>query len=212
MYVYTNKLKKIKNEHHKKVRHFRFFFFSERKLTLSLEYNKKGNMMKKNILIAVMVIGTMISAQANGQVDVVTNPVKTEITALNIQDAISKAIQESITLNTERFTNAAGVLDESLDVRERPERMLYQNSLFNSADYETVEELANAALDRYCNQQANNGASAGAENADPRQHRQRGYRYNVKVEDNGDGTYRVFMLITGTKYGEKILNSYSQEQ
>lgn len=161
--------------------------------------------MKKNILIAAMIIGTVISAQTKAQQGNPGNPVETVITTQSLQDAIGEAIKNSVKL----WDGSQGYQDESLDPHTRQERMYDRNTTFNSADYVSQEEFAYAVLDRYCNQIANNGVYAGVEGADPREGLfESGYRYNVEVQDNEDGTYQVFMLIAGSKSHEDLLKSY----
>jgi len=160
--------------------------------------------MKKNILIAAMIIGTVISAQTKAQQGNPGNPVETVITAQSLQDAIGEAIENSVKL----WDGSEGYQDESLDPHTRQERMYDRNTTFNSADYTSQEEFAYAVLDRYCNQIANNGAFRGVEGGDPREGFELGYRYNVEVQDNGDGTYQVFMLIACRKSAEDLLKSY----
>lgn len=163
--------------------------------------------MKKNILIAAMIIGTVISAQTKAQQGNPGNPVETVITAQSLQDAIGEAIENSVKLGDWSPT-IKGYRDESLDPHTRQERMYDRNTTFNLADYTSQEEFAYAVLDRYCNQIANNGAFRGVEGADPREGFELGYRYNVEVQDNGDGTYQVFMLIACSKYYEDLSKSY----
>ena len=165
--------------------------------------------MKKNILIAAMIIGTVISAQAKAQQGNPGNPVETVITTQSLQDAIGEAIKNSMKLGDWSPT-IKGYQDESLDPHTRQERMYDRNTTFNSADYASQEEFAYAVLDRYCNQIANNGVFAGVEGGDPREglRFELGYRYNVEVHDNGDGTYQVFMLIACRKSAEDLSKSY----
>ena len=166
--------------------------------------------MKNNILIAVMIIGTVISAQAKGQQGNPGNPTEAVITTQSLQDAIGKIIEDSVKI-ADWLKDSPGrrVFDQSLDLRNRQERMYDRNTSFNSADYASQEEFAYDVFDRYCNQVANNGIFAGAEGGDPRDGLfELGYRYNVEVQDNGDGTYQIFMAIVCRKSAEDLLKSY----
>jgi hypothetical protein len=150
--------------------------------------------MKKNIFIAVLIAGSVISAPAIAQPSVSASKATTENIAKNLEKEVEEYLTGSIVV-----TNPGGNEYRDLSIDPVTAQARLMRTKYYLPDYNTQEELAKAAVESFFAELKKIGAS------DLFTH---GYRYNIKVVDLGNDRYQIFLGLKGNDFDELTEKEY----
>ncbi len=158
--------------------------------------------MKKNIIIAVLITGSVISAPAIAQPSVKANLETKADVSKKLESEIEKYLTDQIVISVE---GVEAQRDLSLDPANSQMRLI--GTKFYLPDYANEAELAKIAVEKFFKQWEKTGGS-NANPSHPKHPFAKGYRYNLKVVNLGDGRYEIFIATDSPKEYMDQLNQY----
>ena len=161
--------------------------------------------MKKNIFIAVLIAGSVISAPAIAQ----PSEKATVQTKVDVSKKIELEIEKNLTSRIViPWEDRSAQRDLNMDPATAQMRLL--GTKFYLPDYTNEQDLAKASVDKFLSQweRAVAGQNPKQNPSHPDHPFSKGYRYNVKVVDLGDGRYDIFIATDSPKEYMDQLNQY----
>lgn len=161
--------------------------------------------MKKNIIIAVLIAGSVISAPAIAQPSAKSKLETKASVAKNLESEIEKYLTGKIVISVENVT-----AQRDLSINPATAQMRLLGTKFYLPDYANQQDLAKASVDKFLSQweRAVAGQNPKQNPSHPDHPFSKGYRYNVKVVDLGDGRYDIFIATDSPKEYMVQLNQY----
>ncbi len=161
--------------------------------------------MKKNIFIAVLIAGSVISAPAIAQPSVKNTLEAKSDVSKNLELEIEKYLTSKIVISVEDVT-----AQRDLNINPASAQMRLLGTKFYLPDYSNEQDLAKSAVDAFLDQweRAVAGRNPKQNPSHPSHPFSKGYRYNVKVVDLGDGRYDIFIATDSPKEYMDQLNQY----
>ena len=161
--------------------------------------------MKKNIIIAVLIAGSVISAPAIAQPSAKAKLETKAAVAKKLESEIEKYLTGKIVISVENVT-----AQRDLSINPATAQMRLLGTKFYLPDYTNEQDLAKAAVDKFLSQweRAVAGQNPKQNPSHPDHPFSKGYRYNVKVVNLGDGRYDIFIATDSPKEYMDQLNQY----
>ena len=161
--------------------------------------------MKKNIFIAVLIAGSVISAPAIAQPSVKSTVQTKADVSKKIELEIEKNLTSRIVIPWEDRS-----AQRDLNMNPATAQMRLLVTKFYLPDYSNEKDLAEHVVNKFFDQweRAVAGQNPKQNPSHPDHPFSKGYRYNVKVVDLGEGRYDIFIATDSPKEYTDQLNKY----